>query len=188
MDRIAAFVTFVFRAGLLITFGVVIFAVTVQVVSRNFLPFSPAWTEELTRFALLYIAAFGIGLAYRSGDLVGIDIAVDAMPERLGWMLRLVGAMIVCGFCVLLIEPAWRFVGIGQIQRSPVFGIRMTWSHLATIVLLAGLALFAALRLIEMLSGRSDGRPRPLDDAALAEPSALTGARPGTGPEQDPRP
>jgi TRAP-type transport system small permease protein len=76
MAWLVAIATFLFRAGLVLAFAVIIVAVTVQVVSRNFLPFSPAWTEELTRFALLYLAAFGIGLAYRSGDLVNIDIAL----------------------------------------------------------------------------------------------------------------
>ncbi len=171
MAWLVAIATFLFRAGVVIAFAVVIFAVTVQVVSRNFLPFSPAWTEELTRFALLYLAAFGIGLAYRSGDLVNIDIALQAMPERLGWMLRLLGAVIVCGLAVLLIEPAWRFVSIGRIQTSPVLGIRMTWSHAATVVLLAGLAIFSALRVLEMLAGRSDGRPVPLDGSETQPPT-----------------
>jgi TRAP-type transport system small permease protein len=177
MAWLVAIATFLFRAGLVLAFAVIIVAVTVQVVSRNFLPFSPAWTEELTRFALLYLAAFGIGLAYRSGDLVNIDIALEAMPERVGWMLRLVGAIIVCGLAVLLIEPAWRFVGIGSIQTSPVLGIRMTWSHGATIVLLAGLAIFSALRVLEMLAGRSDGRPLPLDGVETVPPPTTTTPR-----------
>src|SRR5690606_30211872 len=84
MGWLIAAVTFVFRAGVLVASAVIIGAVTIQVVSRNFLPFSPAWTEELTRFALLYLAAFGIGLAYRSGDLVNIDIVLEQMPERVG--------------------------------------------------------------------------------------------------------
>lgn len=177
MKWLIALSTSLFRAGLLITFAVVILAVSVQVFSRNFLPFSPAWTEELTRFALLYLAAFGIGLAFRSGDLVNIDIALEAMPERLGWMLRLVGALLTCGFALYLIEPAMRFVNIGRMQTSPVLGIRMNWSHAAVIVLLAGLALFSALRVLEMLTGRGDGRAQPLADAS-PQPTLSSAAQP----------
>jgi TRAP-type transport system small permease protein len=166
MTWLTAVATFLFRAGLVLAFAVIIVAVTIQVVSRNLLPFSPAWTEELTRFALLYLAAFGIGLAYRTGDLVNIDLLIEAIPERLSWMLRLAAAVVTCAMAALLIEPAWRFTGIGRIQTSPVLGIRMTWSHGAMIVLLAGLAVFAALRVFEMLTGRGDGRPVPPDDDA----------------------
>lgn len=170
MNLLAAILTFVFRAGVVLAFAVIVAAVTVQVVSRNFLPFSPAWTEELTRFALLYLAAIGIGLAYRSGDLVGLDFVVEAMPERLGWLLRLAGAVLVCWLAVTLIEPAWRFVRIGRLQTSPVLGVRMTWIHASMIVLLTGLALFSALRVLEMLTGRSDGRPALPEDMPHPSP------------------
>lgn len=169
MAWLVAAASFLFRAGVLIAFAIVIVAITIQVFSRNFLPFSPAWTEELTRFALLYLAAFGIGLAFRSGDLVNVDMAVEALPERDAWLLRLVGAVIVCGMAVVLLEPAWRFTSIGRLQTSPVLGIRMTWSHGAMVALLAGLAIFSALRVFEMLTGRHNGRPIPLD---AAEPDA----------------
>ncbi len=171
MSRLVAAAAFVFRAGVILAFGVIILVVTIQVFSRNFLPFSPAWTEELTRFALLYLAAFGIGLAYRSGDLVNIDIVLEALPERAGWMLRVAGALVVCAMAVLLIEPAWRFTGIGRMQTSPVLGIRMSWSHGAMVALLAGLAIFSGLRVIEMLSGSHDGRPLPLDDETGGRPA-----------------
>lgn len=164
MPWLAAVATFLFRAGVILAFAAIIGAVTVQVVSRNFLPFSPAWTEELTRFALLYLAAFGIGLAYRTGDLVSVDMAVMAMPKRVGWTLRLLGAVVTCAVALALLEPAWRFTSIGRMQTSPVLGIRMTWSHAATLVLLAGLAVFAALRVLEMLTGHSDGQPLNLDE------------------------
>jgi TRAP-type transport system small permease protein len=170
MTWLVAAATVLFRAGVLLAFAVVIVAITIQVFSRNFLPFSPAWTEELTRFALLYLAAFGIGLAFRSGDLVNVDMAVEALPERAAWMLRLAGAVIVCAMAAVLLEPAWRFTGIGRMQTSPVLGIRMTWSHGAMVALLAGLAIFSALRVFEMLTGRHDGRPIPLD-ASEPEPS-----------------
>lgn len=166
MTWLAAILTHLFRAGVVLAFAVIIVAVTVQVVSRNFLPFSPAWTEELTRFALLYLAAIGIGLAYRSGDLVNIDMLTEAMPEWLGWLFRLAGAAVVCGLAVMLFEPAMRFVNIGRLQTSPVLGIRMNWIHASMIVLLAGLAIFGALRVLEMLTGRSDGRPLHAEDLA----------------------
>jgi TRAP-type transport system small permease protein len=164
MTRLAAALTLVFRIGVGLSFAVILAAVTIQVVSRNFLPASPVWTEELTRYALLYLAAFGIGLAFRSGDLVNIDMAIEALPERAGWALRLLVALSTAIMALALIEPALRFTAIGRIQTSPTLGLRMTWSHAAMVVLLAGLALFAALRVAEMLAGRSDGRPLPPEE------------------------
>lgn len=163
MGRTVAIVTLLFRIGVGVAFAVILASVTIQVVSRNFLPTSPVWTEELTRFALLYLAAFGVGLGFRTGELVNVDMAVEAMPARLGWALRLLAAAVTLGLALALIEPALRFTAIGQLQTSPTLRLRMSWSHVAMVLLLAGLAVAAALRVLEMLAGRSDGRPVPPD-------------------------
>ncbi len=61
-----------FLVGL--SFSVLIVSVTIQVLGRSGFFDSPVWTEELTRFALLYLTAFGVGLSYLTGDLVNVDI------------------------------------------------------------------------------------------------------------------
>ena len=45
-------------------------SVLLQVFARTFLATAPVWTEELTRFCLIFIGALGAGMALRSGDSV----------------------------------------------------------------------------------------------------------------------
>ena len=45
-------------------FGVIFYitfvvCVLVQVISRNFLPSAPSWTEEAARYSFIYLVAFG---------------------------------------------------------------------------------------------------------------------------------
>ncbi|MCT7378398.1 TRAP transporter small permease [Chelativorans salis] len=141
------------------SFAVLIFAVLVQVLGRSVFSSSPVWTEELTRFALLYLAAFGAGLSYRSGDLVNVDIVSEALPGRLPVLLRFVSAAATIVLCAALILPAWRFTVIGNLQTSPALGWRMSFIHASVLVLIGSLFLFALLRAVAMLAGRSDGRP-----------------------------
>jgi len=144
-------------AGL--SFAVLIFAVLVQVLGRSVFADSPVWTEELTRFALVYLAAFGAGLSYRNGDLVNVDIVSEALPGRLPFLLRLVSAIATVVLCAFLVLPAWRFTLIGNLQTSPALGWKMSLIHASVLVLVATLLVFALLRVIAMLAGRSDGRP-----------------------------
>ena len=72
----------------------------IQVLGRSFFHSSPVWTEELTRFALLYLAAFGAGLSYRTGDLVNVDMICEALPGRWPWLLRLVSAAATAALCL----------------------------------------------------------------------------------------
>jgi len=145
-----------------ISFGVIIVAVLVQLAGRSGLITSVVWSEELTRFALLFLTAFGVGLSYRSGNLVNVDILSETLPGRLPWILRLVCAVITCGFGLVLIKATWFYVSIGARQTAPSLGVRMDWIHASVLVALVSLSLFAGLRVIGMMRGNSDGMPERL--------------------------
>jgi len=157
-ERIIRFVIFLARAGAGVAFAVLIVAVLVQVVGR-LIGVGPVWTEELTRFALLYLIAFGAGLAFRSGDLVNVDVICESLPGRGPWLLRLLSAVATAGLALYLLGPAWRFVTIGRLQTSPALSLRMDFVHFTVWLMLAGFALFAVLRILGMLSGTEDGKP-----------------------------
>ena len=72
------------RVGVGLSFVVLLAAVLIQVAGRT-LGSSPVWTEELTRFALLYLTAFGVGLSFRSGDLVNVDVVCESLPGNWPW-------------------------------------------------------------------------------------------------------
>lgn len=150
------------RLGTGLSFLVLIVAVTVQVVGRSFIGSSPVWTEELTRFSLLYLAGFGTALALWSGDLVNVDLLSEGLPGRWPWLLRLISALLVLVFCALLLMPAWRYTAIGAMQTSPAMGMPMNWAHGSVLLLLAMLGIAALLRVVGMLTGVTDGRPENL--------------------------
>jgi TRAP-type C4-dicarboxylate transport system permease small subunit len=147
------------RAAVGTAFAVLSAAVIIQVLGRTVLDSSPVWTEELTRFALLYMAAFGTGLSYRTGDLVNVDIVCEALPGRWPWFLRLISATLTAALAGALVYAAWRFTTIGVMQTSPALGWRMDFVHASILVLLLSLLLFSLLRVVRMLRGTSDGKP-----------------------------
>ena len=51
--------------------------VLVQVISRNFLPNAPSWTEELARYSFIYMVAFGVGLAALKHEFVNVEFLGD---------------------------------------------------------------------------------------------------------------
>lgn len=159
MDALIRWLRILLRAGTGLSFVVLIVAVTVQVIGRSFVGSSPVWTEELTRFALLYLAGFGTAMALFTGDLVNVDLVSEALPGRWPWRMRLLSAVLVLAFCAPLIGPAWRFTRIGAIQTSPAMGLPMNYSHVVILLLLGFLAVAATLRIVGMLTGAIDGRP-----------------------------
>lgn len=149
-----------------LAFMVLIGSVLVQVLGRSVFADSPVWTEELTRFALLFVAAFGAGLSYRSGDLVNVDLVCESLPGRWPARLRFFSAVATAVLCGFLILPAWRFTSIGAMQTSPALSWRMDFIHVSVLVMIVSLFVFSALRAIRMLTGQSDGLPQSNGDEA----------------------
>jgi len=73
----------IFRAivVVLLTFMVVI--VFANVVSRYYLQFSLAWSEEVARFMLVWLVFLGSFLAYIHDEHLGLDILVKKFPPLL---------------------------------------------------------------------------------------------------------
>jgi TRAP-type C4-dicarboxylate transport system permease small subunit len=134
-------------------FAVLLGAVLLQVVSRLMLPNPPIWTEELSRFCLLFCAGLGIGLALRSGELVGVDLLTMLLPRRGKVVVEVAACLVMGGFALLLLGPAWNFVDIGSLQTSPALQWNMFWVHMAVLIAPVALLLAAVERALRALQG-----------------------------------
>ncbi len=157
MTRLIDIITQASRIMTGLSFLVLMGAVILQVLGRTVLNYSPVWTEELTRFALLYLAAFGLGLSFRSGDLVNVDIISEALPAPWPKRLRFLGAATTALLCAALIGPAWKYTSIGAMQTSPALLWRMDFIHASVLVMIVSLMVFSALRAVSILTGASEG-------------------------------
>lgn len=158
VEKLIHAVIFLARIGTGLAFAVLMGAVLIQVVGR-LTGFAPVWTEELTRYALLYMVALGAGLAFRTGDLVNVDVISESLPGQFPRVLRLFAALCTAGLAAFLLPHAWKYVAIGKMQTAPALGIRMDFVHITVWLMLAGLALFGAVRVFGMLFGIEDGKP-----------------------------
>lgn len=159
------------RAGIGLAFAVLMAAVLIQVLGRSVFSDSPVWTEELTRFALLFLAAFGAGLSFRSGDLVNVDLICDGLPGAWPRRFRLISALATAVLSAVLLVPAWTYTSIGALQTSPALGWRMDLIHGSVLLLLVSLLVFSLLRAAEMVFGGSDGKPADAPEAEVGPES-----------------
>ena len=143
-------------------FAATIVVVAAQVIWRYAFNDSLMWTEELSRFCLLFCAALGGGLALRSGELVGVDLVTMVLPRAGRRAAEVLVCLAMIAFSVLLLAPAWDFVDIGSLQTSPALGWNMFWVHMAVLLAPITLALGALERLIRVLAGlRPEVREEP---------------------------
>ena len=85
------------------------FCVLVQVISRNFLPNAPSWTEELARYSFIYMVAFGVGLAALKHEFVNVEFLGDFLKsknQKALDVLNLVIEVIILAMCLIILVMA----------------------------------------------------------------------------------
>lgn len=92
---------------------------------------SAPWTEELSRYAMIWLVFIGLGVGFRYGILISLTAVVNAVGERLGKALRYLALGASFGFLALLFVLGLDFVEFGRIERSPALSVSKTWVYWA---------------------------------------------------------
>ena len=88
--------------------GILVTAITLMfifvfgnVIGRYFFHTTYYWTEELSRYLMISLAFFGMGLAMRQGSHSSFNILQNALPDKSRRILRIVVLCIVFAFIAL---------------------------------------------------------------------------------------
>nr|WP_163502291.1 TRAP transporter small permease [Halomonas socia] len=138
--------------GLAVT-ALVAIAVTVllQISGRLFLPFSLAWTEELSRYLFIYMVALSAGVVLRRNRNVNVELFHHLLGPRARAGYQLVGCLLIGGFALIALPYAWQYAQNGAWQTSPTLRVPMLYIFFSTVVMFALLLGYSALGCIEGL-------------------------------------
>ena len=111
--------------------GAMTLLVGVQIAGRFLFNYSLFWSDELTRFLLIWISFLGMSAGVRRGAHPGIDSLVRAVPPPAARLIAflaigcsLIFFAVMVGYGSLLALRTWA-------QRSPSLGLRMSIPYLA---------------------------------------------------------
>lgn len=100
--------------------------VIIQVFSRFFLPRTPQWTEELTRFLFIGTVAFAAGIAVRDKGFVNVDTLVELLPAKTKFIIGILMKLVTITLMLIIIQYAIPFIRLGQRQLSSSLLIPMS--------------------------------------------------------------
>lgn len=121
--------------------------VMADVVARNFFAMSIMWAQELA--VVLMAAAVWLGLAgaSMSGQLFGISLFVDRLPERFAPFARLLADLLILVIAAQVIRAAYAQISTARFTTFLTLG----WPKWIVAALLAtGMALVIVGRLLDM--------------------------------------
>lgn len=86
---------------------------------------SVPWTEEVSRYLMIWTVFLGGAVAARHGKLIGVEFVVQALPARLGRLVKYASLATSMVFYVLLCVVGSQWVTFGASTNSPVLELPM---------------------------------------------------------------
>ena len=113
------------------TVGILIFPVTVQIVSR-FTDWFPhwIWTEEMARFLFIWMVMLGAMVGVRDCSHFEVDVWPELSPKA-NALLRVVSNVFVLVFALVFVRYGIKFVQFGWNQTSELADLPMTYIFIA---------------------------------------------------------
>ncbi|MGM0782859.1 MAG: TRAP transporter small permease [Pseudomonadota bacterium] len=127
-------------------------AVLLQIAGRLFLPFSPAWTEELSRYLFIYMVALSSGAVIHRNRHVNVELFHHWLGPRGRALYQALVCLLVGAFAAIVLPYAWVYAENGGWQTSPTLKVSMLYIFFSTVVLFALVLVYSAIGFVEGLA------------------------------------
>ena len=133
MDKLLKPIDWLEDSICVLTLGAVSVIIFGQVISRYFFDYTPHWSEELSRYLIVWSIFVGVSVGVRENKHIGVDALIRFLPGGLKLacecLLNLIGIAVVA----VLIYTSFQFINrtIEFEQLSPAMRVPMYIPYLA---------------------------------------------------------
>jgi TRAP-type transport system small permease protein len=122
-----------YGVGVLIALLLVVMTVLItwQVFARFVMGTPLRFSEEIARFAMIWLTLLGAAYAYRKGSLISVDILHEWSPPIVRKVLNIVVFSLSAVFAFILVRFGFDMTMTVSGQSGPSTGISMFWPNLA---------------------------------------------------------
>ncbi|RJE78616.1 TRAP transporter small permease [Paracoccus sp. JM45] len=119
-----------------------------QVLARYIFGNSLTFSEEVSRFSMVWMTMLGAAYAYRYGSLIAVDLLTMLTSPIISRLLRLSVAAASCIFAYVLLTQGWAITERVASQTAPSTRVSMGWLYGAmpagaALILLNAIAIIA---------------------------------------------
>lgn len=143
-SRVEKVMAFIAASTLIILSAIVL----LQIFARLFLDTPPVWTEELSRYLFIVTISVSVGIAFKRGELVSVDLLLNFLTDKNKYIFKIIMLSITLMFSFVVLPYSIEFAQIGKFQLSPTMFFPMSYVFSCVVVLLGNLAFFVFLDLI----------------------------------------
>ncbi|MCX7026465.1 MAG: TRAP transporter small permease [Spirochaetes bacterium] len=89
------------------------------------------WTEEMSRYLMIWAGMLGAGLAMKDDGHVGLNFFVDIFPTKAKWVFRFLSRLVVTVFLAILLIKSFDYLRTLSIQKSAAMELPMVIPYLS---------------------------------------------------------
>ncbi|MEK5270130.1 TRAP transporter small permease [Aeribacillus sp. FSL K6-8394] len=142
---------------LAIMMGIMSVMVIIQVFNRSFFNFSLYWTEELTRYLMIYIVFLGSSIAVRQKKMISIELLPQMFTDNKRKFISVIVLLLSIGFYMIMLYWGIQILDQVKEQASPGMGLSMAIPYASIPIGGFLLALNAFALIIDELTSRGKG-------------------------------
>lgn len=147
------------RWGAIAMVLVIAVVIAAGVFFRYVLNDSLSWSEELAKYAMLWMVFLGAPIALKFGVHPNIEIVIERFPQPIVRLIRVIVYAAVFCFCAFLALKSHAFAWNGRTQVAIAIGdVSMYWFFLSIPVGMASMALVSLQQFMESLVMLFSGR------------------------------
>jgi TRAP-type C4-dicarboxylate transport system permease small subunit len=94
-----------------------------QVFSRYILNYSLTWSEELSRYLLVWLVFMAMGVGLRRGAHIGMNIIVAKFSANVQKLFDLFSCIVAIAFGAVIIYYSYQLVQVAMFQTTAALGI-----------------------------------------------------------------
>ena len=130
---------------------------TLQVVFRVFFN-ALTWSEELSRYLLVWGTFFGATLAYKRGNHIAVTFVVDLLPGRVRTAFLILSYLLSMVFFVVIAVQGMKMIQMQVFQISPAMSLPMKHVYLSIPVSLLIMTIHALAGMFETFYAEEEKR------------------------------
>ena len=123
IDKVVVFLVFLLLVGMVVV-------TTLQVICRVFFS-ALTWSEELSRYLLVWSTFFASTMAYKRGNHIAVTFLVDSLPKRLSAGISILTYLLSMAFFLVAANYAWQMISMQIFQISPAMGLSMRYVYIS---------------------------------------------------------
>lgn len=164
LNGISEVIDRVFRVIVMITVAIMGISIVAQVFCRYVLNSPLVWSEELARYAMVWMTFYGVSVALRQNSLARVDIFVDMLSAKGKKIVLLIADFMVLFVSIVVLVYSVRLVMEPSVQNqvSPALRLPMQLIYSCMPIGMAGVVYQSALGLVHQLFP-STMPPQPKD-------------------------